>query len=62
MRVLPKPLKFQWDKGNIDKNFKKHGITDKESEEIFNNSPLLIALDKKHSTKEEIRYEKEERR
>lgn len=56
MKVLPKPLEFQWDKGNINKNIKKHGVTDKESEEIFNNKPLLVSLDKKHSTQKELRY------
>ena len=49
-------MQFEWDKGNLKKNLKKHGITDKESEEIFNNKPLLVSLDKRHSTKEEIRY------
>lgn len=56
MRILPKPLRFEWDRGNIGKNFKKHGISDKESEEVFGNKPLLISLDKRHSTKKEIRY------
>lgn len=56
MKILPKPLEFDWDKGNINKNFKKHGVTDKESEEIFGNKPLLVSLDKEHSTKKEIRY------
>ena len=45
MKILPKSVEFKWDKGNIDKNLKKHGITDKESEEIFSNRPLLISLD-----------------
>jgi len=56
MKILPKPLGFEWDKGNINKNLKKHGVTDKESEEVFNNKPLLVSMDKKHSTKTEVRY------
>ena len=28
---------FNWDKGNAGKNEKKHGVTDRESEEIFFN-------------------------
>lgn len=56
MKILPKPVEFEWDKGNIGKNFKKHGITDKESEEVFKNAPVFVSLDKKHSTKEEVRY------
>ena len=56
MKILPKAIEFKWDKGNIGKNLKKHKVNDKESEEIFSNKPLLVSLDKKHSTKEETRY------
>lgn len=56
MKILPKPLAFEWDEGNINKNLKKHGISDKASEEIFTNQPLLVSLDKKHSTLQELRY------
>ncbi|MBI2049549.1 BrnT family toxin [Candidatus Roizmanbacteria bacterium] len=49
---LPKPLSFQWDKGNIDKNFKKHNLTNKETEEIFCNKYLKTFKDVKHSQKE----------
>ena len=56
MRVLPKPLMFEWNKGNINKNLKTHGVTDREIEEIFINKPLYISLDKKHSTEKETRY------
>lgn len=43
---------FDWDKGNINKNLKKHKVTDKESEEVFSNAPF-ISEDIKHSDKEE---------
>ena len=33
---------FQWDDGNSGKNEKKHGVTDREAEEIFFNKPLVI--------------------
>lgn len=56
MKILPEPLEFEWDKGNINKNFKKHGVADKESEEVFNNKPLFVSLDRKHSTTTEVRY------
>jgi len=56
MKVLPKPLEFEWDKGNTNKNLKKHDITDSESEEVFSNKPLLLSLDKKHSIETEVRY------
>lgn len=45
---LPKPIEFEWDQGNINKNL-KHGVTDKESEEPFFNKPLKIFKDTKHS-------------
>ncbi|HEY6367901.1 MAG TPA: BrnT family toxin [Candidatus Binatia bacterium] len=45
---------FQWDKGNSSKNERKHGVTDRESEEIFFNNPLVIARSVKGSP--EIRY------
>ncbi len=34
---------FEWDKGNSTKNEAKHGVTDRESEEIFFNTPLVVA-------------------
>lgn len=43
---------FLWDKGNIDKNWKKHKITDKEIEEIFFDKNKKILKDKIHSLKE----------
>lgn len=55
MRILPGPVSFVWDKGNIDKNLKKHGVTNKEAEEVFENKPLFISEDIKHS-KIEKRY------
>jgi len=44
---------FDWDKGNIDKNYIKHNIPNQEIEEIFFNKPLLVVKDKKHSAHEE---------
>lgn len=52
MRILSEPVAFDWDSGNIDKNFKKHGVTSKEAEEVFTNKPLLVSQDFKHSLKE----------
>lgn len=52
MKILPEPLEFEWDKGNIGKNLIKHNVTDKESEEPFVNKPNLIVDDEKHSTLE----------
>jgi uncharacterized protein len=33
---------FEWDDGNSGKNENKHGVTDREAEEIFFNKPLII--------------------
>ncbi len=46
---------FEWDEGNIYKNWGKHKVTHFECEEIFFNQPLVVMPDIKHSEKE-IRY------
>ena len=40
---------FEWDAGNIDKNWVKHGVSNAECEEVFFNTPLLIRPDGSHS-------------
>ena len=45
---------FEWDAGNIDKNWVKHGVSNAECEEMFFNTPLLIRPDSSHS-REEVR-------
>ncbi len=55
IKVLPKVVSFEWDKGNIDKNLKKHNVSSQETEEVFFNKPIVFSEDKKHSTTE-IRY------
>jgi uncharacterized protein len=52
LRILPDPISFEWNKGNIDKNFVKHGVTNQEAEEVFSNEPLVVSEDIKHSLKE----------
>lgn len=49
------PIKFIWDKGNVDKNWGKHKVTNKESEEVFFDNNKKIAQDIFHS-KKEARY------
>ena len=44
---------FEWDTGNLDKSYLKHGITPKEAEEIFVNEGSLVLPDLKHSQKED---------
>jgi len=46
--------RFQRDEGNSGKNERKRGVTDRESEEIFFNKPLVIARSAKE--RPEIRY------
>jgi len=53
MKGLPKLIAFEWDKGNSDKNCKKHDVSNQEAEEIFFNRPLKIFVDEKHSISEE---------
>ncbi|MCG2691452.1 BrnT family toxin [Microgenomates group bacterium] len=52
MRLLPRLILFDWDKGNIDKNIAKHKIKNEEAEEVFVNQPIILLKDKKHSEKE----------
>lgn len=53
MRKLRKPIKFQWDKGNKDKSWGKHEITNRESEEAFFDKEKRVFKDKLHSNGEE---------
>lgn len=52
MLNIPKPLIFDWDKNNIDKNWKKHQVDFKEAEEVFFNHNLGFFPDPKHSKSE----------
>lgn len=56
VKILPEPIKFTWDKGNIDKNLKKHNVTNKEAEEVFENQKHFLLEDEKHSTEKEKRF------
>lgn len=47
---------FDWDEGNIDKNWIKHRVSNSECEEVFFNLPLLLADDTKHSQAEKRYY------
>jgi len=47
---------FQWDTGNYRKNWKKHGVTASECEQIFFNRPLMTREDEKHSEREQRYY------
>jgi uncharacterized protein len=54
-RILEKCTGFEWDNGNITKNWDKHDVSTGECEQIFFNKPLIVKRDKEHS-KLENRY------
>ena len=49
---LPDPIEFQWDSGNMDKNFTKHNLTTKQIEEAFLGERPHIMEDIRHSLAE----------
>lgn len=44
---------FEWDEGNIKKNWEKHVVAHIECEEIFFNKPIIIKKAELHSTMED---------
>lgn len=40
---------FDWDDGNVDKNWDLHRVAFWEAEEVFFNEPLVIQTDPRHS-------------
>jgi uncharacterized DUF497 family protein len=40
---------FEWNAGNRDKNWERHGVAPGEAEQIFFNRPVLVAADPEHS-------------
>jgi uncharacterized DUF497 family protein len=56
MDILPEPLSFEWDKGNLPKNLKKHDVTYQEAEELFSSDPVVTTRDSHHSRPKEHRY------
>lgn len=51
----PKPVQFEWDSHNQDKNWHKHKVDYKECEQAFINTPQAIFEDEAHSISE-LRY------
>lgn len=45
-------LEFEWDKGNVDKSYQKHGLTPNEAEEVFSDEDLKVQDDIQHSQEE----------
>ena len=46
---------FEWDEGNLVKNWEANGVSAPECEQIFFNKPLITGSDEKHS-KHETRF------
>lgn len=46
------PIEFIWDKGNEEKNWIRHRVTNKECEEVFFDRNKKISKDVLHSVKE----------
>jgi uncharacterized DUF497 family protein len=44
---------FDWDDGNARKSLDKHGVDQKEAEEVFLDPMILVLEDLKHSQEEE---------
>ena len=44
LEILEDCRGFQWDQGNSEKNWLKHGVTRGEIEETFLNRPLILVL------------------
>lgn len=47
---------FDWDQWNIQKNEKKHGVSQMEAESAFFDLKYKLYQDRKHSSKRELRY------
>jgi uncharacterized protein len=55
-KILANCTGFEWDSGNITKNWDKHDVTTGECEQIFFNKPLIVKRDRQHSTLEKRYY------
>lgn len=47
-----RPLEFDWNEANKDKNWEKHKVDFRECEEVFSNEQLKTFYDIKHSQEE----------
>lgn len=43
---------FEWDEGNLTKNWEKHQVSALECEQVFFNRPLIALPDERHSESE----------
>ena len=52
MKVINDEIVFEWDKGNLDKSSRKHGVTPEEAESVFTNEDSVVLPDETHSAVE----------
>lgn len=55
-KILSNCTGFEWDQGNITKNWDKHDVSAGECEQIFFNKPLIVKRDSEHSQFENRYY------
>ena len=46
---LPEFKGFEWDEGNVNKNWDSHRVSPHEAEQVFFKHPLIVADDVRHS-------------
>ena len=50
--LLSQATGFEWDAGNLEKNWRTHQVSAAECEQVFFNQPLIAAPDVAHSGQE----------
>jgi uncharacterized DUF497 family protein len=55
-KILSNCTGFEWDQGNLTKNWDGHDVSIGECEQIFFNKPLIVKRDKEHSEIENRYY------
>jgi len=50
--IISRCIGFDWDDGNLLKNWEKHAVSASECEQVFFNHPLVISPDVGHSNYE----------
>lgn len=56
MDPLDRCTGFDWDEGNVEKNWELHGVIAAEAEDVFFQEPLVVRSDVKHSSREKRYY------
>lgn len=56
METLSDVEGFDWDQGNIKKNWERHRVTHVECEEVFFKKPFVVKEDRPHSEMEDRYY------